>query len=440
MNRPRMVYCDSDGLIFDDPQLAATARLGIHEVVPESDEWISLPEASDVFLLPERNAVGWDEQQSHFRPGPRGYSAVSAFTPPGYIRSHLPSARSQDSSRPLPLWAYGAVAWREDGFCVTAFPIERDPKGDPAGFDEAEIAQRIKLKLDEHPKNRLLRHLANCAQNNNCLAAKNYFLERWEGGLPVSQHCPSSCEGCISRQPEHSPIPPSHARIDFCPTLEEALEAIVPHLNKAPLGMISFGQGCEGEPLCEVDFLEELIIEVRRQTRCGTLHMNTNAYSPDAVRRLARAGLDSIRISLNSAQREFYQLYHKPNGYGFEDVVESSRLAVEEGLFVSVNYLIFPGLTDHESELHAFSRFLEQTGVHMIQWKNLNIDPDVYIAALGLDRLSCSRGVRFALEEIRSRFDRLKFGYFNPPREHFSLSKQPENGQTITNSADSCSG
>ena len=201
--------------------------------------------------------------------------------------------------------------------------------------------------------------------------------------------------------------------------MREALEVIVPHLENAPLGMISFGQGCEGEPLCEATFLEELIREVRRQTLRGTLHMNTNGCSPDAVRRLAQAGLDSIRISMNSAQEEFYHAYHKPNGYRFSDVIESARIAATEGLFVSINYLVFPGLTDHPDEIDAFLWCLERSHVHMVQWKNLNMDPDEYIACLGLHRLSRSLGMRRAMETIKSRFSEMRFGYFNPPREHF---------------------
>jgi pyruvate-formate lyase-activating enzyme len=186
--------------------------------------------------------------------------------------------------------------------------------------------------------------------------------------------------------------------------------------------MISFGQGCEGEPLCEAAFLEELLKEVRRQTQRGTLHMNTNGYAPEAIRRLARAGLDSIRISLNSAQEGFYHAYHKPKGYQFADVVKSAQTAAMEGLFVSINYLVFPGLTDHPDEIDAFTRFLEHARPHMVQWKNLNIDPDQYISCLGLDRLSCSLGVRRTIGILGLRMPHVRFGYFNVPREQFATA------------------
>ena len=38
-------------------------------------------------------------------------------------------------------------------------------------------------------------------------------------------------------------------------------------------------------------------------------------------------GLDSIRISLNSARPDFYRAYYRPRGYDFEDVVASIALA-----------------------------------------------------------------------------------------------------------------
>jgi len=45
---------------------------------------------------------------------------------------------------------------------------------------------------------------------------------------------------------------------------------------------------------------------------------------------VARAGLDSVRISLNSPVRETYTAYYRPKGYGFGDVAESVRVAVGE--------------------------------------------------------------------------------------------------------------
>ena len=78
MDYPRMLFCDKAGRIYDEPGLIATARLGVHQVIPDPDEWISLPEGSDFFLLPNRRPIGWDEKTARFRSGPNRAWAASA--------------------------------------------------------------------------------------------------------------------------------------------------------------------------------------------------------------------------------------------------------------------------------------------------------------------------------------------------------------------------
>ena len=41
---------------------------------------------------------------------------------------------------------------------------------------------------------------------------------------------------------------------------------------------------------------------------------------------LRASGLDSIRVSLNSARERYYHRYYKPKGYRFSDVKESLRV------------------------------------------------------------------------------------------------------------------
>jgi hypothetical protein len=53
--------------------------------------------------------------------------------------------------------------------------------------------------------------------------------------------------------------------------------------------------------------------------------------------------------------------------------------------------------------------------LHLIQWRNLNLDPDVYLRALGnLEPAGKALGVSFMLEEVRRNFPGLRYGYFNP--------------------------
>lgn len=99
---------------------------------------------------------------------------------------------------------------------------------------------------------------------------------------------------------------------------------------------------------------------------------------PGPVARLAEAGLTSMRVSCNSAREALYQRYYRPADYSFADVRASIREARQRGIFVSLNLLFFPGVTDTEEELEALARLVGENGVSMIQWRNLNIDPEWY--------------------------------------------------------------
>ena len=139
------------------------------------------------------------------------------------------------------------------------------------------------------------------------------------------QRCNARCVGCISLQPSEK-CSATQDRIRFVPTPTEIAEVAVPHLQKADRAIVSFGQGCEGEPLLQADTLEKAIVAIRKKTDRGTINLNSNASLPKAIKRLSAAGLDSLRVSLNSAQEHFYSPYYRPNGYAFSDVLESIRV------------------------------------------------------------------------------------------------------------------
>ena len=71
-------------------------------------------------------------------------------------------------------------------------------------------------------------------------------------------------------------------------------------------------------------------------------------------------------------------------------------------------------LTSLQAELEALSALIEDTGLHMIQLRNLNIDPDLYRASLPPGLVQQGRGLRWLRAKLARRFPRLRFGYFNP--------------------------
>jgi MoaA/NifB/PqqE/SkfB family radical SAM enzyme len=235
--------------------------------------------------------------------------------------------------------------------------------------------------------------------------------------VPVSPACNANCVGCISLQPDEEPIVSTQDRLTFLPTPEEIVEYTVPHLESAPFPIISFGQGCEGEPLLMWETIRDAIIEIRKHTAKGSININTNGSRPDAVRILCEAGLNSIRVSTNSARREIYMPYYRPNNYEFEDIVESLKIVNSYGGWTSINYFVFPGMTDSIAEYRALRELIQETGLKMIQWRNFNIDPDWYLGKIGVADTGDCVGVQQLMRLIHEEFPDLKFGYFNPPIE-----------------------
>jgi MoaA/NifB/PqqE/SkfB family radical SAM enzyme len=153
--------------------------------------------------------------------------------------------------------------------------------------------------------------------------------------------------GCISLQPSEC-CPASQERIPFVPTVDEVLDIALPHLEEAEDAIISFGQGCEGEPLLQWRLLENSILRLREKTDRGTINLNTNGSFPEHLKKLCNAGLDSVRVTLYSPHLKFYKRYHRPKGYSFGEVLDSMVQAKKKGIYTSINLLVFPGFTDRE--------------------------------------------------------------------------------------------
>lgn len=283
----------------------------------------------------------------------------------------------------------------------------------------ADVAVGIEKMRKQMPANRLRAHLEKCALQYSCPAGKNFFLGRCEAPLPTARKCNARCRGCLSYQ-NKSHIPHSQDRIAFTPSAQEIAEVALAHIKRVKKSVVSFGQGCEGDPLLAADVIEPAIGLIRSHSERGTINMNTNASLPQALRRLIDAGLDSIRVSLNSVREDCYHAYFRPRGYRFSDVLKSIELALESGIFVAVNYLNCPGFTDTSREMEALRRFLNRYPIQMIQWRNLNFDPLRYLKIMNRAAQNGKPiGMKRLLEHIRQEFPNLKFGYFNPPKEKF---------------------
>jgi pyruvate-formate lyase-activating enzyme len=423
------VVANADGRIFDLPGYAAVGMAG-EELTPLSrEQTIGLPFGSELMYLPDRipvllNLAGGDLEEVPENPHAPGevIYPVAVFNSPGHVITRASAYRERPRARSLPLFSYGAVGWQQGKFRSAAIRVDAEPRQDLRRMPIAEVRAGVKKLRKVMPKNRLRRHLETCALTYGCPAGKNFFLGRYEAPLPTAVTCNARCLGCLSLQ-KASGISCTQERIAFTPTAEEIAEAALFHIGRVKKAVVSFGQGCEGEPLSAAKEIEPAIRQIRAETGRGTINLNTNASRPDVVGRLCDAGLDSIRVSLNSVRRECYEAYFRPKGYAFEDVLRSIDIALAKGKFVSINYLNSPGFTDTPEEAEAFLAFMEDHPIHMIQWRNLNFDPIRYWKAMDAAApLSAPIGMEALIQGIRDSYPDLIFGYFNPPKEKFKPS------------------
>jgi pyruvate-formate lyase-activating enzyme len=420
---PRLLVSDGCGKVFEIPEYEMVGMEADRPLLPDASDLIPLPQGSDLFELPGRTAVGYDRKRREYaevveyRGNP--VCAVAAFMAPAHLQLLRAAFVKEPSAERLPLHSYTAVGWRDGEFLVAGTRIDPDQRQDARFMNSSLIRRRARALRRRFRSNRLIRHLVdNCVMRYACPAARNFAMGRWECPLPTSPACNARCLGCISHQPARSGIPSTQDRLELVPTVEEIAETAVHHLERAPRAIVSFGQGCEGEPLLETDLIEESIRAVRKRTDRGVINVNTNASLPRAVERLCRAGLDSMRVSLNSARGPYYTRYYRPRGYGFAQVVESLTVLRSYKKWSSLNYLVFPGFTDQPEEAEALERLVAETEVDMIQTRNLNMDPDWYMDEMGLrGSLAEPMGMRAWIDRLRNRFPKVSLGYFNPPKE-----------------------
>src|SRR5712671_4684862 len=412
MTVPYLVYCTPEGEIREEPRLRALA-FGNQPL--EAGDLIPLPDGVTLSMMPDRLAVGEKRSGEHqIIAQTRGWAAA-ALLPIGYTRTFLPAYEKVPDTEPLPFFGYSAVAGMQGRLYVAALQTDDPHKWHPRAFNKRTLTRLVHEKQAAYPKNRIVAQHAHCTLDYSCPTASNLFFGRWEMAIAVSPGCNARCIGCISKQEEENLISPQD-RLTFIPAVEEILEVAIPHLEQAEDAIVSFGQGCEGEPLLQWRRIEQAIRAIRARTTRGVININTNASNPRWLQRLYDAGLDTIRASTISGHPETYTAYYRPLGYSFEDVKESLKRARDAGVYSSINLLSLPGMIDREREVEALLSFVRETGLRLIQLRNLNIDPEVLLPRMpALDSMGRALGIRTMIEIIRNELPEVEIGNFTRP-------------------------
>lgn len=417
----RLLYASSDGTLRVHGSWEAAARSGWE--IGSPDAWIPLPAGTTLMHLPGRRPLGRSRAGETAEIDDPDAIAAAAVLPPGYLRTWLPAYVERAPAPVLPLYGYAAVASVDGELCVAALRTDEWDAWDPQAADRRRIASAIRSARRLLPDSRLLRHLETCATEYRCLTAQNVFLRRGEGAIPVSPACNAACLGCISEQ--WGEVDSPQTRLAFAPTAVEIAEIAGWHLSGNPsaalptrareseTNFVSFGQGCEGEPLTRGAVLVEATRRIRTAAPAATIHINTNGSRPGVLRRLVDAGLNSIRISIFSLDDTRFRAYYRPVGYGLEQVAECADIVSRAGGQVTINLLTFPGITDAPEEIELLQDFIGRHRVHQVQLRSLNVDP-LWL----LDRIPGKTrgiGMKEFVTVLRTRCPDLQLGNFTRP-------------------------
>ncbi len=413
MKTPHLLYANEHGEVMDHPDLLAVGRTASYITDVPDEEWIPLPSGASLTWLPGTRAIGANETTGEFEAvGSEAY-AVGALLPQGFTRLLLPGyVKRPNDDTTLPLFGYTAVGWQDGEIYVAAHPTDEPGPWDPSLIEERDVESAVQSMLAAHPENRLFEHLSSCALSYGCMTAKNTFVGGIEGALPVSSSCNAGCVGCISEQPDDAPFPSPQTRLNFRPSVDDIVEVMLSHVSRNPQAIVSFGQGCEGEPTTRFVDIVRSIRQFREKTQDGFVNINTNAGLTHGIKAIVDAGLDLMRVSTISAIDCHYNAYYRPRGYTLENVAESLSYAAEVGVYTSINYLVFPGVTDREEEVEAMVEFLRTNHVRLVQMRNLNIDAEYYLSKIPPARGNLL-GMRSVIDIFKSEVPGLVVGSYS---------------------------
>lgn len=410
-----LIYADKNGQLLIDPELTALGLNGRQVEIADGD-WLDFPSGAELITLPGRLPLGYNEESGEVEVvdtvKEQQVTALAAILPVGFTRTLNPGYEIGEEKE-LPLLGYTAVGSCEGHLKLAAIKTDEELKWNPSYYNTPNLPRLISKMKQSFPENCILDQLAKCALEYHCLTAQNIFYERWEAGIPVSPKCNAHCLGCISLQPAEC-CPSPQQRIKFVPSVKEVSDLATHHLETAGEAIVSFGQGCEGEPTLQEDLLVDSIRQIRALTSKGTINLNSNAGRYHTITNLIDAGLDSIRVSLFSAVPENYDWYHQPQDFGLGDVKKSLRVASKSGLMVALNLLFFPGFTNQVSETGALYELINETGVKQVQIRNLNLDPEKLESRLKDGELP---GISFWLKTLQEKFPAMSIGNYSRPVE-----------------------
>lgn len=147
---PCLVVADSQGRIMDFPELQMAGMSNGAFYRPEPEDLIALPHGSELFALPGRLPVGWDQETDEpvlLSENPHDHGpvqAVAAFMAPAHTAIYSSAYQSEPGAPTLPLFAYTAVGWYRDRFWVSAFRSDQDRRQDADQYRQDVVERKTR--------------------------------------------------------------------------------------------------------------------------------------------------------------------------------------------------------------------------------------------------------------------------------------------------------
>ena len=288
-----LAYCDAKGRIYFDEDSLPLADGGIVRE-PARDELIPAPPGVVPMILPGRRPL------TDTGPASRRF-ALATILPAGYTRLLVPAYAKERGAPALPLFGYTFAAVVNDELYVAAMKTDESEDWRPRAFEEGELESILERRLETDPHNRVLRQVALCSREYGCFTAQNVFLERGEAALPVSPKCNARCVGCISEQEPEAELPSPQRRIADEMSGAELARVAIHHLERVDDGIVSFGQGCEGEPLLRSIAIAHAIETIRAARATGpSISIRTAACRPRSSDASMQASKPCASVSTRS--------------------------------------------------------------------------------------------------------------------------------------------
>ena len=342
--RPCLVFADTNGNIYDEPELYMLSRSNSELSLPRPDEVTPLPDGWPIVLLPSRQPLGLDPETGEAVIVEE--LAAAALLPANYIASGLPAYHMTDKHTAIPEGAYAALGLAHDKLYVCAKKITDDTPHRKPKASSGSLKKSAATLKSTYLENRLIAALADALPSSSPFI-KNFFLGQGEILLPFAPTKESS--------PSPSAIlPQSLPQIFFTPSATEISEVLSHHMNTAIRPVVTFVAPPNTLATPELFTpLIEAIGQYRQQGGTYPITLQTETLVSTVIPLLKEAGLTSITLTIPAAYPSLYDALNEINNWSFAHMASLIKEVQTASLPFTLRYAYIPGISDTEKELDS---------------------------------------------------------------------------------------